>query len=116
MKRKVVKGLACGVLFGAALGIAGRLLGDGFCNAVSWLLIGPLYTAVLFCPGEAALGWWPYTCPVFYGSVGLLVGCVWGLCASRRREPPNRCRNCAYDLTGNVSGVCPECGTEITLL
>ena len=23
------------------------------------------------------------------------------------------CRSCAYDLTGNVSGVCPECGTEI---
>ena len=20
---------------------------------------------------------------------------------------------CAYDLTGNVSGVCPECGTKI---
>ncbi len=25
----------------------------------------------------------------------------------------NRCRVCRYDLTGNVSGVCPECGTEI---
>ena len=21
------------------------------------------------------------------------------------------CRHCDYDLTGNVSGVCPECGT-----
>src|SRR5579862_2394424 len=25
----------------------------------------------------------------------------------------NRCRNCSYDLTGNVSGVCPECGTPV---
>ncbi len=23
------------------------------------------------------------------------------------------CLKCAYDLTGNVSGVCSECGTEI---
>jgi hypothetical protein len=22
-----------------------------------------------------------------------------------------QCRTCGYDLTGNVSGVCPECGT-----
>ena len=26
---------------------------------------------------------------------------------------PNLCRQCAYDLTGNVSGRCPECGTPI---
>ncbi|MCP4246961.1 MAG: hydrogenase maturation nickel metallochaperone HypA [bacterium] len=24
-----------------------------------------------------------------------------------------RCRTCGYDLTGNVSGGCPECGTTI---
>lgn len=26
------------------------------------------------------------------------------------RHPPGHCRKCGYDLTGNVSGVCPECG------
>jgi len=33
----------------------------------------------------------------------------------RRGEPDEhigRCRKCDYDLTGNVSGVCPECGTK----
>ena len=31
-----------------------------------------------------------------------------------RQRPDNRwCRNCGYDLTGNVSGKCPECGTVI---
>ena len=30
-----------------------------------------------------------------------------------RREPPGHCRTCGYDLTGNVSGVCPECGEGI---
>jgi hypothetical protein len=28
----------------------------------------------------------------------------------RRRIPPHCCQSCGYDLTGNVSGVCPECG------
>jgi hypothetical protein len=28
----------------------------------------------------------------------------------RRRIPPGHCRNCGYNLAGNVSGVCPECG------
>lgn len=30
-----------------------------------------------------------------------------------RRLSPNLCRQCGYDLTGNVSGRCPECGTMI---
>ena len=29
-----------------------------------------------------------------------------------RRPVPGHCRKCGYDLTGNVSGVCSECGTE----
>jgi hypothetical protein len=28
----------------------------------------------------------------------------------RPRIPPGHCRNCGYNLTGNVSGRCPECG------
>lgn len=35
----------------------------------------------------------------------------------RNRPPfeprPNFCRSCGYDLTGNVSGRCPECGWDI---
>jgi hypothetical protein len=29
------------------------------------------------------------------------------------RESRGGCRGCGYDLTGNRSGVCPECGTRI---
>jgi hypothetical protein len=28
------------------------------------------------------------------------------------RPLPGHCRGCGYDLTGNTSGVCPECGRE----
>lgn len=31
-----------------------------------------------------------------------------------RRSRRGLCVTCGYDLTGNVSGVCPECATEIT--
>ena len=30
----------------------------------------------------------------------------------RRRRAMGLCVQCGYDLTGNVSGVCPECGTR----
>ena len=30
-----------------------------------------------------------------------------------KRRLPHGCRKCDYDLTGNVSGICPECGTGI---
>ena len=43
---------------------------------------------------------------------GLTTYLLWReLVLSRRiRQLANRCRKCGYDLTGNVSGVCPECG------
>ncbi len=30
-----------------------------------------------------------------------------------RRIPPGHCQKCGYDLTGNESGRCPECGRTI---
>jgi len=31
----------------------------------------------------------------------------------RERRANGLCEHCAYDLTGNVSGVCPECGSRV---
>ena len=31
----------------------------------------------------------------------------------RRLIPAGHCQRCGYDLTGNISGVCPECGKRI---
>ncbi len=38
-------------------------------------------------------------------------GSAWS--TRRARRARGLCVECAYDLTGNVSGVCPECGTPI---
>ena len=40
--------------------------------------------------------------------IGLPTCLLWW--RNRRRFPHGHCRNCGYDLTGNVSGRCPECG------
>jgi len=42
--------------------------------------------------------------------VGLPTGLLWW---RDLRVPPGHCPNCGYDLTGNVSGVCPECGMPV---
>ena len=31
----------------------------------------------------------------------------------KRRKERGQCHHCGYSLTGNVSGVCPECGTRL---
>lgn len=53
-------------------------------------------------------------------SIPVIVGLVCRLVGKRRvqierdlRFRKGVCVRCAYDLTGNVSGVCPECGTAI---
>ena len=44
--------------------------------------------------------------------VGVLVVVSWW--RERRNKPRHgHCRKCGYNLTGNVSGVCPECGEKI---
>lgn len=41
----------------------------------------------------------------------LLAAALWW--RDRRPFPRGRCATCGYDLTGNVSGRCPECGLPI---
>lgn len=49
--------------------------------------------------------WFPFT--LLFCATGLL----WYL--GRRRHLSGHCQKCGYDLTGNVSGRCPECGTAV---
>ena len=52
--------------------------------------------------------WMP---PVVFGAFPLIS--LWGIPRRRRklRRARGQCVTCGYDLTGNLSGVCPECGT-----
>ncbi len=51
---------------------------------------------------------------VTIGGDALLGACIGAVIALVRRKPrPGRCSKCDYDLTGNESGICPECGTKI---
>ncbi|HVP13633.1 MAG TPA: hypothetical protein VMV94_20835 [Phycisphaerae bacterium] len=37
----------------------------------------------------------------------------WAAWRKHRRIPPGHCLKCSYNLTGNVSGICPECGVPV---
>ena len=60
-------------------------------GAMLWASIKPL---LVLTPAAAA--WAAYRC----------------VRAKRAERSAGQCTACGYDLTGNVSGVCPECGTH----
>ena len=52
------------------------------------------------------------TIPVWFSLA--IVACLTTFLWYRDRRPPRgHCQACGYSLTGNVSGVCPECGAAI---
>ncbi|MGD8451537.1 MAG: hypothetical protein PVJ57_06935 [Phycisphaerae bacterium] len=75
------------------------------------LLAGGAVMAAIYTGLMAGVGW-----------VHMAGGLVWIWMCSRvfrkarlRRERAwqGHCVNCGYNLTGNTSGVCPECGTAV---
>ena len=57
----------------------------------------------------AWLGWLPAPAD----RAGLWARCASALLARRRDYPRGRCQACGYNLRGNTSGVCPECGQAV---
>lgn len=68
-------------------------------------------TRKIFLAIDARIGTWVLC---LWWLLAILAGSACYLCLSRRFPPKNLLRNycisCEYDLTGNTSGVCPECG------
>jgi hypothetical protein len=55
--------------------------------------------------------------PLWFAAVVFALPLTWIvpiLVRRRAKSRIGRCRICLYDLTGNVSGVCPECGSKVT--
>jgi len=50
---------------------------------------------------------------VILAAVWPVIALVRGPCRRYRRRRRGLCLKCSYDLTGNTSGVCPECGQRI---
>ena len=85
---------------------------------VAAILATPHLTVLLFSD-QSDFGGALFACN-FLPSAGLIVfGVLHGILRvidyrRARRAETGFCVECGYNLTGNVSGGCPECGTEIT--
>jgi hypothetical protein len=79
---------------------------------VPFALAAAVYAAVLY---GGLSGWLPSPLmPILiFVPVGILVAVFIErpLRERRRRGRLGLCLKCGYDLRGNISGVCPECGT-----
>ncbi len=64
-------------------------------------VLGEEMAAVLSCILSLPLAY--YVARKFYNAIR------WKRCQGLTKE----CQNCSYNLTGNVSGICPECGTPV---
>lgn len=75
-------------------------------------LIGTLGRVSLVFWRPELLPWWVHA---FFAVLAALIisSCRAWLHKGRRASRTGCCRECGYTLTGNVSGVCPECGTRV---
>ncbi|MFQ5429465.1 MAG: hypothetical protein ACE5E1_04060 [Phycisphaerae bacterium] len=85
----------------------------GVASGFGTLLIAPYLLALLApfrrTPLFLAAGVW---------ALAIVVGCVVAWLSLRHDLPEKwaaegKCRQCGYNLTGNVSGRCPECGAAL---
>jgi len=51
------------------------------------------------------------TVPSWAVPIAFVTGVFVRLATRQQHHPAGQCRRCGYCLTGNVSGICPECGT-----
>jgi hypothetical protein len=115
MKRSTERGLVYGMLTGAALAVfhySGVLSQSPLpCSIEPLCLPGLAFEHGVVYGGAMRLHP-PYALiignAVFYGCVGFGIAML-----LRRRPRKGPCVKCGYNLTGNESGICPECGTRI---
>jgi hypothetical protein len=83
------------------------------------VLRSPAYSLAWTLPhtaecSQSVLGWWrEIDIPQWFLFLLVVTPVAWSL--RRRRHPRGFCHSCGYNLTGNVSGRCPECGRGIEI-
>ena len=86
-------------------------------GVICWAMAVVFAAAAVYSCWRPVPGWYSLFLALLAGFEAAMG--VWSFRRSRRfrrevREQEVRCPRCGYDLTGNVSGVCPECGTSVT--
>ncbi|MHC4698176.1 MAG: hypothetical protein ACYTFA_15690 [Planctomycetota bacterium] len=93
------------------------LLVFDFPALLSWYYLAQAIECVLGeTPGEILGGYYSQFCGMLVlGGVQwyLIVAIPKWVSAFRQRTMDGCCLKCRCDLTGNVTGVCPECGTKV---
>ena len=78
---------------------------------------GLLWMVVCSIESRSISNVWPIALAIWFllfMPVAFLVGIpILLLWPKPKPIPHGHCRNCGYNLTGNVSGICPECGERI---
>ena len=98
-------------------GTAHIIIGDAICG-IGQIKRSPQWSA-LRCVGLVLPHFTPrqqsflrqYRFPLWAGLIVLTVP-TWIGWRRTRHRPHGSCRTCGYNLTGNTSGICPECGTQ----
>ena len=92
-----------------------------YCSHSYWGTLGPQHPGGEYLsfghrwPDPLGIIVWYAVKPLLLISMAGGIWSAWRFVALRRAQVPTlACLYCGYDLTGNVSGVCPECGTAIT--
>ena len=121
---------------GAYVGFSEVALSYGYGSVFGWYRSGSMRSPEMVFRFEFTSGWrwesamWPriyhvVATPKTSGEEWLVIVPIWMLLVpsawlswffyrrSRRNRLIGHCPNCEYDLTGNTSGVCPECGERL---
>ncbi len=84
---------------------------------VASVVAAPISCALFILAAYLQLGYLDPFFPIIFmfGScyalgIAFIVGIPFRL--GRRKHPPGHCQRCGYNLTGNTSGTCPECGAQ----
>ena len=77
----------------------------------TWLPLPTVKQSMLWV--SSPLVTWEIGLPIWILLLPAAISTAFLFWRDRRRIPPGHCQRCGYNLTGNVSGKCPECGTPI---